>query len=165
MGIKDYNHEINSQRISPCPVTRKGWRVEKKELHTLNMPNTASLQLVFSSFRYLFGLRSHIKSTPQMFPRWLRWLTHWVENIWNIRIKHKHQHKRLRMLCEFNGIDLMFICISVLMGSIIWWHKALGSKELVNMPTLAAIPVTAKIWWKTWELKLIDHSPKAARNL
>jgi hypothetical protein len=35
----------------------------------LNMPNTASLQLVFRSFLYRFGLRSHMKSTAHMLPR------------------------------------------------------------------------------------------------
>ena len=45
---------------------------------TLNMLNTASLQLVLSNLRYLLGLSSQIKSTPQIFPRWLRWLTHCI---------------------------------------------------------------------------------------
>lgn len=134
------------------------WRqwIEWEILLTLNMPNTVSLQLTFSTFRLLLGLRSHIKSTPHIFPRWLRWLTHWrgevkkkliIRRIFHYTVLFYYLKARtwLELLLVIIG-NLLCFCVWVLMSFIIGWYKSLGPEKFVNMAFLASIPVTAR--WK-----------------
>lgn len=57
--------------------------------NTLNRPNAASLQLGISNFLNWLGFMSHIKSTPQMSPRWFLWLIHCWQNSYKKRIMIK----------------------------------------------------------------------------
>lgn len=50
-----------------------------------------------------------------------------------------------KMPLETTNLVSICITISVLVSNVIRRYKALGSKEFVNMSTLASIPVTAEV--------------------
>lgn len=106
--------------------------VNPNKVFTLIMPNTASFQLVLKGFLHLFGFKSHIKSTPQMFPRWLRWLTHCKQKKQKKKKKREMSTniKKLTIMASnlayINMINLVSVKITVLMSSVVWWYKPLG---------------------------------------
>jgi len=65
-------------------------KLAKESLLTFIIPKTASAQLVLNGLSALLGLQSQMKSTPHMFPLWLRWLTHCRT--------FKKRHKKLNWL-------------------------------------------------------------------
>jgi len=91
---------------------------------TLNIPNTASLQLAFSSFRYLSGFRSQIKSTAHIFPLWLRWLTHCTM----LKSKYKwlaHYRKEIKHKTVLN----IWPCLHLHQCNDVQYHKKIQSPE------------------------------------
>ena len=85
--IRSYNHQLEANFYSSITTTSLVMHIElnfvttnQGLLTTFINPNKASFQLAFKGLLRLLGLRSQIKSTPQILPRWLWWLTHWKTN-------------------------------------------------------------------------------------
>lgn len=128
-------------------------------LLTFIIPKTASFQLVFRGFLHLSGFRSHIKSTPQMFPLWFRWLTHYTqEEVKEKKIRIQCKHTYILSVAGLSSISsktelscylvCIFFAVTVLMSSVIWWNKSLWTKKFVNLAALTSIPIT--IIWMPW---------------
>lgn len=120
-----------------------------------------------------------MKSTPQIFPLWFRWLTHCRINGSNkqrkktVNIVHYLLEKAwLEQKLQVINLVGISITVSILMSNVIGRYKSLRSKELVNMSALASIPVTTnhedhtfnsilniEIHLATWKNNEIINSP------